>query len=167
MSNEAVMHANQTIGMQGSWQIESSLQSYWRGQFSGEVPTYFPGMLVDHARQSRWAELWVQSSRQRKARVGGIRLLDVSVVLHLFAQRNTQPGVMRELVDEAVGVLSLKTLVIRDFRRTGGPVVGYLKLFEAQTRWMSDQKSNESKLGVDHTVITCEGLAQMIELDVS
>ncbi len=138
--------------------IESSLQAYWKHQFSPEVVTIFPGMLVETSKLTSWAEVWVQSSLRRRGRATSLPMVNVSAVVHLFSRHGQQPGVLRRMMDEACGLLSSRTLLVRDFQRAGSPVVGYLKLYEAQARTMVEGQGASRQPGLSHAVVTCEGM---------
>ena len=138
--------------------LESSVQTYWRHHFTADVTTIFPGMAVDTSQFTSWAELWIQSSRQRRGRVTSLPMLDVAVVVHLFSRVRQNPGDLRSLIDQACELLTQRTLLIRDFAHQGMPIVGYLKLYEARAQLMVEGEASSRQPGLSHAVVTCEGL---------
>ena len=142
-------------------QLTGSVFSYWRDLFSPEVKTVFPGMQIDTAKENKWVELWMQSTLRKPQRVTSQKLHDVSILVHCFSHAGNERSHINQLAETSLELLSQQILVIRDFEQAGVPIVGYLKLYEAESRILTRNRL-EKESGLQHIVVTCDGIAQSL-----
>ncbi|MEX0701183.1 MAG: hypothetical protein WD069_03730 [Planctomycetales bacterium] len=141
--------------------ITGSLFSHWADQFPLSAPTIYPGTEVDLADAVEWIDLALDAWSDRAGREIGKRMLSVTVAVHCFAKPSTDHGRADELADAARATLAGRTIAVRDADESGLPVVGYLKLFEAQVRDLS-RSARDTGGGLRHVAIRVSGIAEEV-----
>lgn len=140
--------------------ISASLLSYWSGRFGGGVTTIYPGMKVDTAGLSEWAEIWVDSWSRRPQRIGGIPLIDVAATVHCFVKAGTDSGRIQELTDAVRSVFAQESVPLKDFSQSGEPDIGIIRLKEPETRNLTRNHSGSLQVVLHHTAVIVRGTAQ-------
>lgn len=137
-------------------QVTVSVLAWWRNTFPLRVATVWPGTVLDTAGVTEWVEGWSGLPQ----RAGGPERVELSLTVHCFTKPGMDVGRVQELADAARETLSQQTIAVRDFAESGGPVVGYVSVFEAEVRDLTRNHAGSLQKGMRHAVVTCRGVAQ-------
>ena len=142
--------------------LSSSLYAYWHQHFTLEIPTLYPELHYDTSKDACWISLWIQSISHQRSRTDSVAGVDVVVVAHCMSQRGVAQNALKELVDEAVQVLSTKTIPLRAYDKPGIPVTGYIKLFEPTIENLTRPETQANITGIPHVILSWEGWGQSV-----
>jgi hypothetical protein len=132
------------------------LQTYWASVGLGDVPTQFPGMLLNGNASPGWFEFWVSEASDlpiRSRQAGG--RMQVLIDVHCFV-RGPWKHTVFELADQARDALAGHTLTWPAEGSAAQPG-GALRLGEAVCRDLTRQMPLETRSIWQHVVVSLTG----------
>ena len=139
--------------------IRANLFQHWDNQFPLALTTVYPGMNVDNSSLTEWIEIAVDHWVRKPQRSADKQFLELVVVVHSFVKAGTDKGRILELADATRSTLEQQTITLNDFDLSGEPTVGYLRLFEMETRdrFLGQPASHDQTL--QHVAMSTKGIA--------
>ena len=144
-------------------QVTGSVLAWWRDEFPLSVLTVWPGTAVETAGARAWIEIWVEEFARGPQRSGAPERMDLSISVHCFVEGSTDKGRVQEIADAVRETLSQRTIPIHDHDASGAPLVGYVRILEAETRELTRNQQASLQEGLQHVVVTWRGVAQQVE----
>ncbi|REJ71578.1 MAG: hypothetical protein DWQ34_06095 [Planctomycetota bacterium] len=141
--------------------ITRSVQTFWAAGFSASA-TVYPGQQADTSALEEWVELWIESWEEAVRRDASPHIVRVNVTVHCFSRSATAATRVQELADAARDVLARQTIVIRDYDESGTPVLGHVRLREAEMHDMTRPQGAEHRGVLRHAVVAINGRAESL-----
>lgn len=139
--------------------ITRSVHVHWDSQFSA-CPTVRSGEQIDAAAQTAWVELWVDVWDEEPRRNDSPERAVVSVTVHCFSRHPTVTAKVRGVVDAARGALSRRLIEVRDYEQSGAPLIGRLRLREAELRDLTRAHDDALRGSLRHIAVLCRGVME-------
>jgi hypothetical protein len=133
-----------------------SVQVCWRDEFAA-APTIYPGQQIDTSGLAAWAELWVDAWDEPVRRDSSPDQLWVWLTVHCFTREPLQATRVHHLAATARGVISRRTINVRDYSSSEEPVIAHLRMREAETRDLTRDEGAADRGVLRHIVVTCRG----------
>ncbi|WP_437206448.1 hypothetical protein [Planctomicrobium sp. SH664] len=143
--------------------ISRELQKFWAASAPAGVPTQFPGVPLIAAGLDCWYEFWITAAEEEPQRVPGATTMRLLVDVHCFSRSANKLRVM-ELVDQIrEGLCQQKfPLLTGD---TPPLTAGFLRLRESQLRDLSREKEGDSRLTLQHLVVSLTAVAEAVPFE--
>lgn len=136
--------------------ITRSVHVHWGASFDA-CPTIHPGQQMETEDLAEWVELWVDSWGERARRGSGPDRTDVSVTVHCFSQHAAETARVHRVADAVRSALSGQLIAVRDYGMGGAPLVGRLRLREAELRELTRLDDDGLRGRLRHLVVLCRG----------
>lgn len=142
--------------MVSSEMLVRSVQVSWRDEFSA-APTIYPGMQLETAAVPAWVELWVDAQDEFVRRDGSPDQQAVWVSVHCFSRDAQAATRVQGLADAARNVISRRMIDVRDYSLSGEPLIGRLRMREAEVRDLTRDEGTDTRGVLRHIVLTSRG----------
>jgi hypothetical protein len=139
--------------------ITRSVHVHWETAFSA-CPTVHPGQQIDTGDQSAWVELWVDVWDEQARRNESPERAVIALTVHCFSRHTTATAEARGVVDAARSALSRQLIEVRDYEQSGAPLIGHLRLREAELRDLTRAHDDSLRGAVRHVVVLCRGVME-------
>ena len=141
--------------------ITRSLHDHWSVGFTASTTAY-PGQQLETSALADWVELWVEMWDEAIRRDVAPCAVDVAVTVHCFSRSVSAVTRGQRLADAARSVLSHQTIEVRDFEMSGEPLLGHVRLREAETRDLTRRDGDENRGVLQHVVVVVGGRADSL-----
>jgi hypothetical protein len=142
--------------------LTAALFTYWRDHLAVPVPTVYPGTMLDTSAAAEWFEVWADSWPRRPQRATARQLVDLIFTIHIFTKPALPPARIQHLADTARAIASQQRIAVPDLQSSGQPLLGYITLFETETRDFSRAHRNMGDHNLRHLVLTTPGQAEAV-----
>lgn len=145
--------------------VTRSLNVFWQANFSGlpvvsDAP-YDEEADFDMASASEWVTFWIDDMREEPVRRTGLQTIPLDVTVDIWVRRKGMLNLYRleEIIDSAVACLDQQEVPVYDYEDSGIPLVGYIRLQEAQATDYSRQHENSVPGSARHARVAVRGVA--------
>jgi hypothetical protein len=136
--------------------VVRSVQVCWRDEFAA-APTIYPGQQIDTSGLAAWAELWVDAWDEAVRRDISPDQQWVWLTVHCFTREPLEATHIHNLAATARGIISRRTIDVRDFSLSGEPLLARLRMHEAEARDLTRDEGAADRGVLRHVVVTCRG----------
>lgn len=138
--------------------IIATLQRHWSAEAPGDIPTRFPGVLLDASQLPAWIEFWTTELREQPYRESHPNSLWLVVDVHCFSRDRNKRRVTA-LADVVRNVLSHGDVPISsaddpDLR------IGLIRFREPVVRDLTREDPQHHPLPLQHAVVSLRAVAE-------
>lgn len=142
--------------------VLASIATAWERSRPVNVPTVYPGMVINTTGWAAWYELNLDGWQERTHRHRGLTLIDLNVSWQAYARVGTVLGRVQQLAERVQRGLAGRTFPIINGDHSERLLVGYLKLGDASVRDWTRVDREGLRGHLRHLTISFRGVVQAI-----
>lgn len=141
-------------------QLSTALQRHVAEEMPENVPLVLPGVVLDAETTAEWIEFSCDAVDGVVQRDSPAELQEVSVTLQVFVRASRQTTRVQALADAARSIISRRLIDVHDQTVSDEPVIGSVRLREADVRDLTRVHAAEQRRALRHVVVTARGVVQ-------
>jgi len=138
----------------------TALQRHVAVEMPEDVPLVLPGIVLDAEATAEWIEFSCDAVGGIAQRDSPAELHEVSVTLQVFVRASRQTMRIQTLAGAARSIVSGRLIDIRDQTVSDEPIIGAVRLREADLRDLTRVHAAEQRRALRHVVVTARGAVQ-------